>query len=71
MSRSIVPVSVFCFTEAGRPQEHVRLVTNGVNITQFAFPLAHADAVTLEGATATVMEHHPNETVWVEKLVEP
>ena len=40
---------------------------SGVKISRFIYPLVDADAGTIERAIATVIQHHPNETVWVER----
>jgi hypothetical protein len=40
------------------------------NVSRFIYPLQTADASQLEGALATIAEHHPNETIWVESRTE-
>ena len=46
--------------------EHRSLCDEGVRITRFDYPLDTAEAAELEDALATVMEHHPEEILWVQ-----
>ena len=48
------------YEEAGR---------SGVKISRFIYALVGADRHTVDGAIETVVEHHPNETIWVEQRV--
>jgi len=41
-------------------------VEKGLNLTRFTYPLSHASSETIEKAIATVVEHHPNETLWIQ-----
>ncbi|WP_156116553.1 hypothetical protein [Massilia sp. 9096] len=36
------------------------------NVTRFTYSLANVDKATIEGALATIEEHHPGERVWIE-----
>jgi hypothetical protein len=40
------------------------------NLSRFIYPLQNAEPSELEGALATIAEHHPNETIWVESRTE-
>ena len=40
------------------------------NFSRFIFPLGSAEPGEIEGAVATIAEHHPNETIWVESRAE-
>ena len=44
-------------------EECSRLRADGCNLTTFANPLNTAD---LSSDVATIAEHHPNKTVWIE-----
>jgi hypothetical protein len=45
--------------------EHLAQVAKGVRVTRFTFELGvGADAI--EDAVATIREHHPSETIWVQ-----
>ena len=36
------------------------------NVTRFTYSLIHADKAAIEGALASIEEHHPGESIWVE-----
>jgi hypothetical protein len=40
------------------------------NVSRFMYPLQAAEPSELKGALATIAEHHPNETIWVESRAE-
>ena len=39
----------------------------GVNLTRFNYSFAADEADSVNGAIETIQEHHPGETVWVER----
>ena len=47
--------------------EHYRIAAEGVNLTRFEYPLGGVDRSVVEEALATVLEHHPGETVWLQR----
>jgi hypothetical protein len=59
--------AVWLGSDAMTHEEHYRIAAEGVNLTRFEYPLSGADAAAVEGALATVVEHHPGETVWVQR----
>lgn len=44
-------------------EDHKTLVKAGIKVTRFVYPLENAPLSVLEGAFATVEEHHPRETI--------
>jgi hypothetical protein len=48
-----------------------RFGSEGVNLTRFTYALADANASVVEGALATVAEHHPGEIIWVQHVARP
>jgi hypothetical protein len=63
--------SVWVGSDGLSDDEYNQAAESGVKISRFIYPLANADAETIERAVATVIEHHPNETVWVERANAP
>jgi hypothetical protein len=59
--------AVWVGSDAKPHEEHYRIAAEGVNLTRFSYPLAGADRSVLEEALATILEHHPGETVWVQR----
>ena len=53
------------------PEEHARLCKSGLNITRFTYPLSGASEATLSQSIATVAQHHPGETLWVQSVARP
>ena len=53
------------------PEEHACLVKSVLNITRFAYPLSGASEATLLQSIATVAQHHPGETIWVQSVARP
>jgi hypothetical protein len=41
----------------------------GVEITKFSYVIDPKDQEVIEGALVTIKEHHPGETIWVEKAL--
>jgi hypothetical protein len=58
--------SVWVGSDAITSEEHHDLVRDGVKITRFTYPLAHATAEVVADAWATIEEHHPSEIIWVQ-----
>jgi hypothetical protein len=48
--------------------EHWRLGAEGLNITRFAYPLHDASACVVADSIATIAQHHPRETIWVQHV---
>jgi hypothetical protein len=59
--------AVWLGSDAMSHEEHYRVAAEGVNLTRLEYPLSGADSAAVEGALETVMEHHPGETVWVQR----
>jgi len=60
--------AVWVGSDAVTADEHQRLVAEGVRITRFSSPLSHVSPEELEGVVGIIEEHHPGETVWVERV---
>lgn len=43
-----------------------KLRTGKINITNFTYEINPKDTTSVEGALATISEHHPEETIFVE-----
>lgn len=39
------------------------------NVTRFTFSFPKGDTATIQHALATIQEHHPGESVWIESAV--
>jgi len=63
--------SVWVASNALNPEEFQHLVRDGIKVTRFADSLNHASSEALAYAVATVEEHHPNETIWIQHSPEP
>jgi len=63
--------SVWVGSDAISEQEHRRFGSEGVNLTRFIYPLNGVDASVVDEALATVEEHHPGETIWVQHVRNP
>jgi hypothetical protein len=48
------------------PGELVALREAGANVTNLIYEIAEGDWKAVEGAVATVKEHHPAEVIWVQ-----
>jgi hypothetical protein len=55
---------VWVGADALSQDDHSAQVKGGANITRFAYSLGDSDTA-IEEAVATIREHHPSETVWV------
>ncbi len=49
-------------------EEHYKIAAQGVNLTRFEYALADAPADVVSEALATIVEHHPGETVWIQHV---
>jgi hypothetical protein len=56
---------VWCGSDAVSEADHASLT--GANVTRFTYPLLGQHVDVLAGAIDTIEQHHPDETVWVEK----
>ena len=43
------------------------LHTSGIHASVFTYSIDPKDAFVVEGALHTIAQHHPNETIWVER----
>jgi len=57
--------SVWCGADAISEQDFEAL--GGVKLSRFEYSLNGEPEEVVSGAVATINEHHPNETVWVER----
>jgi hypothetical protein len=46
--------------------EHALHIARGMKLTLFSRPLKSANAEAIDEAVATIREHHPSETIWVQ-----
>jgi hypothetical protein len=60
--------AVWCGSDAVSDEEYQTRKLK--NFSRFNFPLQTAEPGAIEGALATIAEHHPNETIWVESRAE-
>jgi hypothetical protein len=58
---------IWCSADALSEAEFDKLERG--NITRFNYSFADADQATIQGALATIEEHHPGERVWIESGV--
>jgi hypothetical protein len=59
--------AVWIGSDAMTHDEHYEIAAQGVNLTRFEYPLAGVDSSVVDEALTTVLEHHPGETVWVQR----
>jgi hypothetical protein len=59
--------AVWVGSDAMSHDEHYRIASEGVNLTRFEYSLSGVDTATVEDALATVREHNPGETVWLQQ----
>jgi hypothetical protein len=57
---------VWVGTDVLSQAEHSAQVDKGVKLTRFSFALS-ADSDTVDDAVATIREHHPSESIWVQR----
>ena len=57
--------AVWCGADAISDDDYAKL--KHANVSRFVYGLAGEGQDVLAGAIETIEEHHPNETVWVEK----
>jgi hypothetical protein len=53
------------------PAEHQQFIAEGVKLTRFSYPLLGASPSQVQDAVATIREHHPGQTIWVQHAQEP
>ncbi len=57
---------VWLGADAMSERRHKELCSSGHKITRFAYGLLGASSEVVEGALATIKEHHPAEAIWVQ-----
>ena len=62
---------VWVGSDAITHEEHWSLGAQGVELTRFAYPLSGASAATIAESISTVVQHHPEETLWVQYTERP
>jgi hypothetical protein len=67
-SANLTGQAVWCGSDAISDEEYQSRKLK--NFSRFIYPLQTAKPGELEGALATIAEHHPNETIWVESRAE-
>jgi len=60
--------AVWVGSDAMSHNEHYRIAASGVNLTRFEYPLSGVSAEVIAEALATVAEHHPGESIWVQHM---
>jgi len=59
---------VWVGSDGHSPEEHHQFCSEGIKHTLFDYPLADAEPDVVEDALSTVMEHHPNAIIWLQRL---
>jgi hypothetical protein len=59
--------AVWVGSDAMSHDDHYRIASEGVNLTRFEYPLSGVDASVVEEAVEMVAQHHPGETIWVQR----
>lgn len=57
--------AIWCGADAISDEDYAQLKNN--NVSRFVYNLAGEGPDVLAGAIETIEEHHPNQTVWVER----
>lgn len=60
----VTPFAIWCGADAISETDYENL--HDLNISRFTYSLASEALEVIEGALETILEHHPNATVWVE-----
>jgi hypothetical protein len=47
--------------------ELAQLRSSGIEVTKFNHPISPDDTSAIEGAIETIAQHHPGQTIWVER----
>jgi hypothetical protein len=58
---------VWLGADALRGDEHAAHIANGAKLTRFSHAFDSTDAEAVEEAVATIREHHPTETLWIQR----
>ena len=59
--------AVWCGADTVSEADYAALLRPGLDISRFDYPLGGPDSADIvEGALATIAEHHPGATLWVE-----
>jgi hypothetical protein len=61
-----VPLAIWANSGVLSEGELLRLRDSGVEVTNFLRPIDTGNPSAVEGAVATVREHHVGQTIWVE-----
>jgi hypothetical protein len=62
---------VWLGTDSLTDSDFKQLCASGHKITRFSYSLSGASAEVLNDALATIEEHHPNQTIWVQHVAQP
>ena len=62
-----VGCAVWLGSDAVSDDEYDRYGRAGVKVSRFIYPLAEASPDVVEASLQTIVLHHPNETVWVQR----
>lgn len=60
--------AVWVGSDAMSHDEHYRIAAEGINLTRFEYPLFGVDTGAVDEALQAVRDHHPGETVWVQRV---
>lgn len=60
-------IAIWCGSDAISEADYA--VLTDVNVSRFGYPLLSEGDDLIAGAIETIEEHHPQETVWVERCV--
>ena len=63
--------AIWVGSDAISEDEHHVISSEGVKMTRFSYPLAGAEPEVVAEALATIREHHPGETIWVQHVAAP
>ena len=63
--RSDKSTPIWCGSDAISEEDYGLL--RGENVTRFIYPLSGENSDLLADAIETIEQHHPNQTIWVEK----
>ena len=64
-SRSDKSTPIWCGSDAISEEDYGLL--RGENVTRFIYPLSGVNSDLLGDAIDTIEQHHPDQTIWVEK----
>lgn len=67
LGRNLSPI--WCGSDAIGEAEYSNL--RAANLSRFIYPLSGQSKAVIEDALATISEHHPGESIWVESQTAP